>query len=85
MNLLRYFNNPIPKEIWDEMPRSFRNYIRKELIFGYSNVRYTPKLPKEYVEEHPMMRMWEETITIDNGPLASRTYNARTGVYVAMS
>jgi hypothetical protein len=83
--LQSYFSSPIPKEIWDVMPDDFRNYIRKEILNGMSSVYYTPMLPEKVVEEHPLMRTMNETITVSHGPLASRTYNARTGVCVAMS
>jgi len=73
-----YFRFPISKEIWDAMPDEFRDYIRKELSSEESYVSYTPILPEEILEGHPMMRLKCETITVSNG-YESLTYDARTG------
>jgi len=85
ISLQGYFSSPIPKEIWDAMPGGFREYIRREILSGESFIHYTPMLPEKMIEENPLMRIMSETITVTYGPLASRTYNARTGECLVMS
>jgi hypothetical protein len=76
-SLQRYFSNPIPKEIWDEMPDKFRDYIRSEILDGSSWVSFMPASNNGIINC--------ETITVSHGPLAARGYIARTGECFMMS
>jgi hypothetical protein len=84
-SLQKYFNKPIPKEIWEAMPDHFREYIKNEILNGWAEVSYTHMLDEDFLKKHPSMLFLCDTITVYYGPLAARTYNARTGECVGMS
>ena len=85
-SLQTYFRNPFPKEIWEEMPDDFREYIRREIKNGQAFVCFNSKPAEALLEKSPLLRMKNfDTITVSYGPLAARGYNARTGECVWMS
>jgi hypothetical protein len=88
ITMLKLLNliNPIPKEVWDEMPDDFKKYIRKEIRSWSSWVSYSPPMHDEkYLEENQSILSLGGTIAVSHGPLAVRIYNAKTGALVGMS